>query len=371
VAGTPRVFLTGASGVVGAAVLAALPDCDVVALTHSSRLRDPGPRVRAVQGDLGAPGLGLDRRERAGLVGRGGRGLDVVVHCAAVTDFRRPAADTEATNVRGTHAVVELAADAGARLVHLSTAFLARRGLAPAADVAGSPAPYLDSKAAAEAVVTAGGVPCTLVRPSIVLGDSRTGEAAGFQGLHAVLAGLLRGELPVLPVGRDAAMDFVPSDVLARAVRRAVVQGAAGSSPETLWVTAGSAALTAGDLADLTVAVGREHGIDVAPPRFASARVVERSLGPAGADLPARVREHYRDVLALAALFTGAQAFPSDVVDAAGHAWAAGGPPLDPQPPRAVLRRCFAASAHYLVRERRLRSSRTADREPAALAPGA
>lgn len=360
----PRILLTGASGVVGAAVLSALADSDVVALTHSTPLRDPGPRVRGVRGDLGAPGLGLDPRVRAEVAAA----TDVVVHCAAVTDFRTAADRTSATNVRGTEGVLQFVADAGARLVHLSTAFLHRRHLAPPTDVPGSPAAYLESKLAAEDLVAGSGLPYTLVRPSIVLGDSRTGAAAGFQALHAVVSGLLRGDLPVLPLGRDAPVDFVPSDLLAAAVRRACSTAA----PEVVWATSGAAALSAGELAELTLEVGREAGLAAPAPRFASVRAVERSLGSTGAGLPARVRDRYREVLALSSLFASAQPFPSDLVDAAGTGWAAGAGPADP--PREVLRRCFAASARYLVQERpqrqRPQPPHPVGLEPVALATG-
>jgi thioester reductase-like protein len=63
--------------------------------------------------------------------------------------------------------------------------------------------------------------PTAIFRPSIVVGDSRTGDAARFQGFYEALVlyrrlfwkGLVfRGSLLVLPADPDAIIDIVPID---------------------------------------------------------------------------------------------------------------------------------------------------------------
>ena len=51
---------------------------------------------------------------------------------------------------------------------------------------------YASSKLAGEKVVRSSGVPHVILRPSVVIGDSDTGEIAAFQGLYQVVAGLSR-----------------------------------------------------------------------------------------------------------------------------------------------------------------------------------
>src|SRR5215472_15452924 len=103
-AGRRTVLLTGASGVVGGAVLRRLGDFDVVCLVHRSPVC--GPDVTAVRGDVAEPMLGLGERAYADLTAR----VDAVVHCAAVTDFNRTDGSLEATNIAGTAQVAAFAA---------------------------------------------------------------------------------------------------------------------------------------------------------------------------------------------------------------------------------------------------------------------
>jgi hypothetical protein len=112
------VLLTGASGVVGRAVLGRLRDFDVVCLVHRSPVC--GPNVTAVPGDVARPMFGLAEQAYVELAGR----VDAVIHCAAVTDFNRADGSLEATNVAGTEHVAAFAAAANAVLYQVSTAFV-------------------------------------------------------------------------------------------------------------------------------------------------------------------------------------------------------------------------------------------------------
>jgi len=137
------VLLTGASGVVGRALLQRLRDFDVVCLVHRSPVC--GPDLTTVRGDISEPMLGLGEQAYAELAAR----VDAVIHCAAVTSFNRTDGSLEATNIAGTQRVAAFAAAADAVLYHVSTAF------------AGT-----------------------------------TGEIAAFQGLHQVAAGMFAGISP-------------------------------------------------------------------------------------------------------------------------------------------------------------------------------
>ena len=139
------VLLTGASGVVGSALIPELRAHRVVALSH--RRRPPGP-VAQVHGDLTKPRLGLSRQTYNTLTAQ----IDTVVHCGAVTDFATGARETSEVNVRGTENVVHFAAEADALLIYVSSAFVARidttRG--QLGETSANPVHYLTSKQAAE-----------------------------------------------------------------------------------------------------------------------------------------------------------------------------------------------------------------------------
>jgi nucleoside-diphosphate-sugar epimerase len=289
--GTARrtVVLTGASGVVGRAVLRRLRDVEVVCLVHRSPVC--GPHVTAVPGDVTQPMLGLAGRVYADLAAE----VDAVIHCAAVTEFNRTDGSLEATNVTGTEHVAAFAAAAGAVLYHVSTAFVDTRAVGERGRTAIG---YAASKSAAEKVVRSSGVPHVIVRPSVVIGDSGTGEIAAFQGLYRVVAGLFAGIVPMIPFDPRWPIDFVPADVVADAIARVVENRVRGGE---FWITAGEAALRLDEAVAVAVEVGRGLGVRVDVPRFVPPEMFDRLIGPVFLDaLPGRVR---RNVLRMLEFF--------------------------------------------------------------------
>src|ERR1700730_7482195 len=98
------VLLTGASGVVGRALLRRLRDLDVVCLVHRSPVS--GPNVTTVSGDIAKPMFGLAKRAYVELAAK----VDAVIHCAAITDFNRTDGSFQAANIAGTEHMPALAA---------------------------------------------------------------------------------------------------------------------------------------------------------------------------------------------------------------------------------------------------------------------
>jgi nucleoside-diphosphate-sugar epimerase len=329
------VLMTGATGVVGSALLPRLPH-PVVALTHSSPA--VGPWVR---GDLTRPRLGLDDDTYGRLVA----GIGTVVHAAAVTDFAAGERATADLNIEGTSRVLEFAAEAGARVLYVSTAFVVRAELTAEArgcaswEAAITPGHYLRSKCRAEALVASSGLGVAIARPSIVIGDSVTGRIARHQGLHGVLKALLRNQVPLLPLPPGSRVDVVPVDVVADALAALVD---AGIPAGEYWLTAGPAAPTAQETVDLCQGLGADLGIDTDPPRFVPRDMVDRLLRPVFIDpLPARARRKFDDLMALCALFDGAPEFPTSL-----GRLPAGPPALT----RETLRRAVTASVLDLCR---------------------
>src|SRR4051812_22457893 len=184
------ILLTGASGVVGRALLERLSDVDIVCLVHRSPVT--GPNVRTVRGDITREHFGLEPLRYAALVAH----VDAVVHCAAVTDFNRTDGSLETTNITGTKNVIDFAEAAGAVLYHVSTAFVDTTADGTRGRTA---AGYAASKSAGEELVRASRTPHVILRPSIVIGDAQSGAVAAFQGLHHVAAGIFAGMVPMIP----------------------------------------------------------------------------------------------------------------------------------------------------------------------------
>ena len=284
------VLLTGASGVVGGALLQRLHDLDVVCLVHRSPVS--GPHVTTVPGDIAEPMFGLARRAYTELAAK----VDAVIHCAAITQFNRTDGRLEATNIAGSRHVTAFAAAANAVLYHVSTAFAhttvdGERGRTAVG--------YASSKLAAEEVVRSSGVPHVIFRPSVVIGDSVTGEIAAFQGLHQVAAGIFAGIVPMIPFDPGWPIDFVPVDVVADAIA-CVVESRV--SQGEFWISAGERALRLDQSVAIAVELAHSLGVSIDMPRFVPPDMFDRLIGPVFLDaLPDKIR---RNVVRMLEFFT-------------------------------------------------------------------
>jgi thioester reductase-like protein len=284
------VLLTGASGVVGRALLPRLGDFDVVCLVHRSPVS--GPNVTTVPGDVAQPMLGLAERAYGELAAT----VDAVIHCAAITDFNRGDASLEATNIAGTEHVAAFAAAADAVLYHVSTAFV---DTTVDGDRGRTAIGYASSKSAAEQAVRSSCVPHVILRPSIVIGDSVTGEIAAFQGLHQVVAGMFAGTVPMIPFDPGWPVDFVPADVVADAIA-CVVENRV--SEGEFWISAGDRALRLDEGVAVVVEFARTLGVSIDTPRFVPPDMFDRLIGPVFLDaLPDRIR---RNIVRMLEFFT-------------------------------------------------------------------
>jgi len=300
------ILLTGPTGVVGAPLLARLASEDVVCLTHSTAVDRP-----AVRGDIMKPKLGLSSRDYRALADR----VDLVIHSAAATRFDLPREEIFAVNVEGMRHMLEFVADADARLVALSTAFVKVEGAASAGWV--SPKHYIDSKRAAEALVRDSGLDWHLVRPSVVIGDSQTGEAARLQGFHFFMRALLRDDLPMLPMEDHDVVDFVAADLLAE-VLAAMVDGA--PPWPVSFVTAGERAWSAYRVIDEAVDLARRRGQPINKPRLMKPEAVDRLIRPVFfPELPKRVVRRYDQVTSLATVVVTPEPFESSLDELARH----------------------------------------------------
>ncbi|MEQ1507011.1 MAG: SDR family oxidoreductase [Myxococcota bacterium] len=273
------LLLTGATGMVGREVLgraAADPRYErVLCLVRpgsgspQDRLDDvlrkvggtPDPRrVVAIAGDVVEPELGLDAASR-----RVVRDATAIVHCAASVSFDLPLDEAREINVRGTERIVALARSLPGltRLDAVSTAYVAgcRTDLAREDDLAhdaGFHNTYEQTKHESEGLLrrAMGDLPIAVHRPSIVVGDSKTGQTGAWKVLYWPLKVIARGFLPAFPYDPEGRLDIVPVDFVADAVL------ALANAPEaigrTFHLTAGPARDTT--MAELTEIVFRKLG---------------------------------------------------------------------------------------------------------------
>jgi thioester reductase-like protein len=271
------VLLTGATGFVGMELLRRFLEEDgdrrVHALVRAADDEAAGerlpahPRLNAVAGDIEQPGLGLSRAARERLR----QEVTTILHCAASISFDLSLEESRQVNVDGTRNVLELAERCRAleRLTYVSTAYVAGepRGLfrEDQLDVGQRfRNPYEQSKFEAERMIheRANGLPLQVLRPSIIVGDSRTGRTSSFNVLYGPLKAMASGRIPAIPARRSAPVDIVPVDYVADRTYELVTEGPDG----TFHLVAGRNATTVGRLLELTARCLRRKPPAVLPP---------------------------------------------------------------------------------------------------------
>lgn len=245
-------LITGFPGFIGRRLVRKLLDEDrrlnVVALVEPRMLdaaraaaaEIDADRIEIVAGDIADRRLGLDDGAYDRLAGEVRR----VYHLAAIYDLAVPIELAERVNVEGTGNVLELclAAKKLERLVYVSTAYVAgwRRGIVYEHELAmgqGFKNHYESTKFQAEVWVRQllDRVPTTILRPAIVVGDSRTGETQKFDGpyylLRAIAQAERQGRPPVQIGSSDATFNVVPVDFVVDAI------AAVGADPATVGET--------------------------------------------------------------------------------------------------------------------------------------
>jgi len=274
------LLLTGASGMLGPAILAAFGPGRCLALQH--RAPTPAPMVA---GDITQHRLGLSRAEYNQLVDR----IDGVVHAGAITSVAWSAEDLALANVEGTRNIIGLATDAQVPLHHMSTFYVAGSD----GKLSGAPAnAYQSTKREAEYLVAEAGIPTAVYRLPKLIGDTATGVTSTFRtGLYTAVKTIVTGNAHILPAPKRSWVDFLPRDHVAQCLRSAIDAQLTG----TFWITAGRSAIPLESFVDACIDLATTLGRDVVRPRIVDPEVVERLIMPAFGDLmPAQLMGQMR-----------------------------------------------------------------------------
>ncbi|SEW20276.1 SDR family oxidoreductase [Halobacterium jilantaiense] len=235
------VFLTGFPGFLGSALVDRLLDRrETVRCLVQPKFRDAAESraaeiagddwqdaIELYEGDITEPGLGLSDDARETILAE----TDELFHLAAVYDLAVDRAVGEAVNVDGTRHVLDVAENCDLdRLHYVSTCYVSGRhdGVFGPDDLDVGQSfnnHYEATKFEAEVLVQdrmADGLPATVYRPAITVGDSETGETQKYDGPYFVMRWLQRcpgvAPLPAFPGRAGTELNVVPRNFVVDAI---------------------------------------------------------------------------------------------------------------------------------------------------------
>ncbi len=204
----PTTALTGATGFLGSHLMASMlrEGYRVIVLGRSNKdeslkarifrllkwfgIENIAAQLTFVETDLSKPLLGLEETAYKQICSE----TEEIVHCASDTSFSERKRDVVfKSNIANLDSILEFAANSKAGFFHyISTAFVAGRNTIVCKEQLSSSDSFLnvyeESKAMAENIISAyclkKSIPYTIIRPSIVYGDSKTGRSLKFNALY-------------------------------------------------------------------------------------------------------------------------------------------------------------------------------------------
>ena len=213
------------------------PDSIDEADRQLQRLDAPRERVHILSGDVVALDLGLSGREYLELIAR----VTDIYHIASIWFLGVDRSQAFEVNVQGTRNILDTAYEMQKlrRLNHFSTAFVAgdRNGVIMEEELQEEQSfrnAYEESKFVAETLVREAmqHLPISVFRPSIIVGDSQTGEIDRMAGPYYLINAIVNmpSILPIpLPGKGDKPLNLVPIDFVCRAMHRISLRDDAAS----------------------------------------------------------------------------------------------------------------------------------------------
>lgn len=334
-----NTFLTGATGTIGSALVPRLLQGQDAEVTLLIRAHDDGDlqarfdkmlvywklqpgsasaaRLRPLRGDITLPGFGLTAEAHARLA----QETTHIIHCAASVKLNMPLAQAQATAVTPTRTVLALGRH-GMKHGRLRKIDLVSTvgvwGRTPGhmpeqrlPDVALFHNTYEAAKAEAERVVWSegDGLPITVHRPSMVVGDTLTGQVIHFQVFYH-LCEFLSGArtFGIMPALGETRLDTVPVDWVADAICWA------SDHPETAGqiyhlCSGPAASMSLHRLQQVVRETWRERDLPLPTLRIVERHWLERLIPVIGAFAGARTRRALRGLSPVLAYLAEDQGF--------------------------------------------------------------
>ncbi len=239
----PVFFITGATGVVAseflAEVIAQIPNAQCFLLVRSADpekaqhridnllrylftddnlLARASQNVHAICGDVSERRLGMTNNDWNEV----SQTTHYIIHAAAETDLSAPLTRATKVNINGVRNILQLASDCGSnlkRLLHISTAYISgtKTGTISTEELYEDVSPcdhYQMTKRKGELLLRAyfKTLPITIIRPTIIMGNSKNGRCLKFRTPYYPLLQLYNRIPLILPVAKGGNFEMIPAD---------------------------------------------------------------------------------------------------------------------------------------------------------------
>ena len=241
------IFLTGATGFLGSYLLKELIKSDnniyVLArgskgITASQRIFDSLifwdknisskdiRKIRIVEGDIAFDDLGVNNKE---IMREILSSVEIVIHSAALPDLRKPLDLIRKINVDGTKNMLELALKLKnlKKYCQISTAYVVGNKSVAKFDESmldigqGFNNTYEQTKYEAELLCkeySMRGINITIIRPSMIIGDSKSGKTKEFHLFYEPLHFFSKNIYDVFPAGMECNINLINVDTVCEAI---------------------------------------------------------------------------------------------------------------------------------------------------------
>jgi nucleoside-diphosphate-sugar epimerase len=204
----PLIALTGVTGFLGSHLMAALltKGYNIIVFGRPAKneplkeriakllewfgIESSSAKVTCIDTDLSLDNLGIEAGEYSRLCSE----VEAVIHCASDTSFSESKREkVMAANINNLKGILEFSKNANVRFFHyISTAYVAGTGATNCKEILSSSKTftnvYEESKAEAENIISgfcqSNSINLSIIRPSIVYGDSQSGRSLKFNALY-------------------------------------------------------------------------------------------------------------------------------------------------------------------------------------------